>query len=253
MCTLILAWHLFPDTAIVAAANRDEYYDRPADPPAVRPGEPPFVAPLDEQAGGTWIGYNAAGVFTAITNRWVDGSLGGDRSRGLLVRDLLAKETAETAARHVERAVEADEYDGFNLVIADADAALYLEWDGQLRVRTWEPGIHVVVNVGADGTFTLPAARQQPAERQAEGARRAHTTLRPEPGEGVDAWLDRATEVLRDHDYGLCVHGDGFGTRSSSLVLIGEEGSEFRHAEGPPCETAYETVRGSDLRTDGQI
>lgn len=253
MCTLILAWQVFPDAPVVAAANRDERHDRPSRPPGVLADELRVVAPLDEQAGGTWIGYNEQGVFAAVTNRWVEADLPGERSRGLLVRDVLARETAEAAARHVERAVRADGYEGFNLVVADENAAVYHEWDGRLSVRNLEPGVHVVVNVGADGAFVLPAHRREAARRQAEGARRAHTALRPEPDEPAEAWLGRAKGVLRDHGYGLCVHEDGFGTRSSSLVVVGPDGASFRHATGPPCEADFETVRGSDVVGDGQI
>lgn len=247
MCTLILAWQVFEGVPVVAAANRDELLDRPSRPPAVVEDELRIVAPRDEEAGGTWIGYNEAGVFVAVTNRWVDADLAGERSRGLLVRDALRHETAENAARHVERAVEADEYAGFNLVVADANAAVMLEWDGRLQVQNLAPGVHVVVNVGADGHFTLPEARPERGRDQAEGAMEARRRLRPEPGEGHEDWLDRATAVLGDHDVGLCVHADGYGTRSSSLVVIGDDGAVFRHSEGPGCEADHETVRGSDI------
>jgi uncharacterized protein with NRDE domain len=253
VCTLILAWQVFEGAPVVAAANRDELLGRPSRPPAVLEEEPRVVAPRDEEAGGTWIGYNEYGVFVALTNRWVDADLAGERSRGLLVRDALRHESAEDAARHVERAAEADEYDGFNLVVADASAAVYLEWDGRLRVRNLSPGVHVVVNVGADGRFEIPPERTERAEGQVAGAEAARRDLAPEPGESHEAWLDRARSVLGDHDYGLCVHGDGFGTRSSSLVVLGESGAGFQHADGPACESEFETIRGSDIVGDNQI
>ncbi|MFB6172176.1 MAG: NRDE family protein [Haloarculaceae archaeon] len=247
MCTLILAWQVFEGVPVVAAANRDELLDRPARPPAVLDDELRIVAPRDEEAGGTWIGYNEAGVFVAITNRWADADLAAERSRGLLVRDALRHESAEDAARHVERAVEADEYDGFNLVVADANAAVLLEWDGRLRVRNLTPGVHVVVNVGADGDYDVPETRPERGREQATGADEARRRLQPDPGEDHETWLDRATTVLGDHDVGLCVHADGYGTRSSSLIVVGEAGAVFRHSEGPACEADYETVRGSDV------
>ena len=242
MCTLTLAWQVFPDAPVVAAANRDELVTRESHPPSRRDWEPPAVAPLDEEAGGTWIGYNAAGVFTAITNRWVDADLAAERSRGLLVRDVLGHETAEDAARAVERAVRDVEYDGFNLVIADAAAAIYLEWDGSLRVSNFDPGVHVVVNVGADGSYLVPTERPERGEQQANNAEAVREALQPEPGEDSRAWLDRAATVIADHDYGVCVHGDGFGTRSSSLIAVGAEGARYRYADGPPCVTDYQDV-----------
>ena len=276
MCTLTLAWQVFADSPVAVAANRDEALGRPSDPPARIEDDPAVVAPLDAEAGGTWIGYNEYGLFVGITNRWVDADLAGERSRGLLVRDALRQPDAESAARMVERAVRETEYEGFNLVIADARAAFEIEWNGRFSVRQFDPGVHVVVNVGADDAVAIPTSRREASERQAENARRVREALRPEPGETAGAWLDRAAEVLGDHEYGVCVHGDGFGTRSSSLISIGraeregERGAEgghgpddrygrragdgrrddrpvpasYRFADGPPCETAYRSVEG---------
>ena len=244
MCTFILAWRVFDDAPLVVAANRDEADDRPSRPPEVVGSDPRVVAPVDEEAGGTWFGYNEHGLLVAVTNRWTDADLAGDRSRGLLVGDALERDTAEAAARFVEREVERREYAGFNLVVADANAALLLEWDGRLVVRQFEPGVHVVVNVGADDRFEIPNRRVEIAQQQAANTRRAWTDLRPEPGEPADAWLDRAVEALRTHDYGFCVHGDGYGTQSSSLYRQSDDGAvTSRFADGPPCETAFEDVQ----------
>jgi uncharacterized protein with NRDE domain len=245
VCTLVFAWQVFADAPVVAAANRDEATGRPSRPPRLLEDDPRVVAPQDAEAGGTWLGYNEHGVFVAITNRWVD--LAGERSRGLLVRDALRQGSAEAAARTVERVVETDSYAGFNLVVADADAAVYLEWDGSLAVRQLRPGVHVVVNVGADGDYFVPEARPEAGERQADDARRLATHLRPEPGEDADAWRARAADAVADHEFGVCVHGDGFGTRSSSLVTLQADGrADFAFADGPPCETDYEPVDVED-------
>ncbi|MFB6129311.1 MAG: NRDE family protein [Salinigranum sp.] len=247
MCTLILAWQVFADSPVVVAANRDEALGRPSRPPTRVEDDPAVVAPLDEEAGGTWIGYSERGLFVGITNRWVDADLAGERSRGLLVRDALRQPGAEDAARMVERAVRETEYDGFNLVIADEVAAFVLSWDGRLSVRQFDPGVHVVVNVGTDDAFTVPAARPEAGRQQAENARRVRETLQPEPAEAAGVWLERAADVLGDHDYGVCVHEDGYGTRSSSLVSIGRRGdgpvpASYRFADGPPCETNYRSI-----------
>ncbi|MFB6128916.1 MAG: NRDE family protein [Halorhabdus sp.] len=241
MCTLVLAWNVFEDAPIAVAANRDEAIERPSTPPHVWETDPTIVAPRDDTAGGTWIGYNEHGVFAAITNRWLDDPPESERSRGLLVRDALGAETAEDATRLIERTVAHQSYDGFNLVIADKRAALYLEWDGSLSVTTLEPGVHVVVNVGADGRYRIPASRADAGRDQAENADALRTALQPEPAESGREWLDRAAETVSDHDFGVCVHGDEFGTRSSSLMLADDEPS-YWFADGPPCETDYECV-----------
>lgn len=254
MCTLILAWQVFEDAPVVAAANRDERLDRPSRPPHVIDTEPRVVAPQDDRAGGTWIGYNDAGVFVAITNRWTDDDLIGERSRGLLVRDALARSSAEEAARYVEREVDVRDYAGFLLVAADTNAAILLEWDGRMDVRNFEPGVHVVMNVGADNRFSIPQARAEAGERQVINAHRLRADLEPDPGEDADTWLDRTTTALADHEYGVCVHGDGYGTRSSSLIVITADGTAtHRFADGPPCETTYEFVDETHLRDESTI
>ncbi|WP_132058406.1 NRDE family protein [Halorussus amylolyticus] len=257
MCTLVFAWQVFDETPIAAAANRDEALGRPSRPPGVLDESPRVVAPRDEEAGGTWIGYNDAGVFVAITNRRressedrdnhgenrddrsedTDGSgFDADRSRGLLVRDALRERSARDALALVRNELAAREYDGFNLVVADADDATLLEWDGVLRATHFDPGVHVVVNDGYDDA--------------APKAVRIREAISPDPETGDsddDAWFDRAKSVLRDHDLGACVHGDGYGTRSSSLVAIDATGrGRYWFADGPPCETEYEAVATGD-------
>lgn len=256
MCTLTIAYHVFEDAPIAVAANRDEMLDRPASPPSKLDIDPPVIAPLDEQAGGTWIGINDEGVFVGITNRWVDRALETDRSRGLLVRDALSCVTAEDAARAVERELDQRQYDGFNLVIADRNAAIVFEWDGHLQVANLTPGIHVVMNAGFDDRFSETDTHPGEGRRQGENARRVRLALQPDPDESVEAWIDRAAEILRDHDYGVCLHPVGsdapdavqlapnYGTRSSSLIILYADGTSlYQFADGPPCRTQYEPIK----------
>lgn len=243
MCTLTLAYQVFPDAPIVVAANRDELLERPSDPPARRDWEIPAIAPLDRTEGGTWIGYNAAGVFVAITNRWVDRDLGAERSRGLLVRDALGYESAEAAVRAVESELDTNAYDGFNLTIADESAAIHLEWDGRLRVSTLNPGIHVIMNAGYDDHFSADRLPPDTVTTQQNNARRIREYLYPEPNETTSAWLDRAATMLGDHDYGVCIHQDDYGTRSASLIMFAtNQPPTYQFADGPPCQTTFKPV-----------
>jgi uncharacterized protein with NRDE domain len=257
VCTLILAWRVFDETTIAAAANRDEALGRPSRPPSVIDADPTVVAPKDEEAGGTWIGYNDAGLFVAITNRRTD--IDGERSRGLLVRDALARESASEAVTFVERELAQREYAGFNLVIADADEAELLEWDGVLRTTPFDPGIHVVVNEGYNADAQKAVRIRKAVHPAPDGvpARDSGGASAGVPDLGDDwldssAWFDRAKEVLADHDIEACVHGEGYGTRSSSLVAIDAEGrGRYWFADGKPCETDYEEVTADDSAVGG--
>jgi hypothetical protein len=73
--------------------------------------------------------------------------------------------------------------------------------------------------------------------------------LRPEPGATSQSWLDRAGSVLGDHEYGVCLHHENFGTRSSSLIRLGTDDVTYQFADGPPCETPFEPVAEAAIRT----
>ncbi len=281
MCTLIVAWQVFDDSPICVAANRDEATNRPASPPYQWDTSPKIVAPRDEKAGGTWIGYNEHGVFVAITNRWeTDDATNGDRSRGLLVTDALAEPTAEAATNHVTTALTSRSYEAFHLVVADMDECYLVEHTGPTAppdtsassrqvdtvaapsqgpqippdepagdtvVHSLTPGVHTIVNVGWDGAWFVPPARPDAGRRQADHAERVHAALQPHvddagrPTESGADWTDRAADILGDHDYGVCIHGNGFGTRSSSLIRLNTD-HYFAFADGHPCETPYQPV-----------
>ncbi|QFU84212.1 NRDE family protein [Natronorubrum aibiense] len=261
MCTLTLAWQVFDDAPVAVAANRDESLERESLPPGVYREEPLTVAPTDAEAGGTWIGYNEHGVFVGITNKWTDADLAAERSRGLLVADVLAADSAADAAATLEAATETDEYDAFNLVIADASAAYCYQWNGDLSRLEFEPGVHVVVNAAVNELVDVPSARPDVARQQADNALAVREALAVEADESVSQWLERAGDVLGDHEYGVCLHRDGFGTKSSSLIAIGPETTRYSFAPGPPCETAYEPVSlespadvvSSGADTDGDV
>jgi len=247
VCTLIVAWRVFEEAPVCVAANRDEAVDRPSTSPRRWPRDPPVVAPRDERAGGTWLGYNAEGLLAAVTNRWMPGE--GERSRGLLVRDALGARSADGAIEVVRERLRTSEYAPFHLLVVDAEDCLLVIHDGDGDdVHRLSPGVHAVVNVGFDGEWFVPERRPAAGREQADNAERVRETLRSDADEirsdadeTASAWTIRAGDVLGDHEYGVCIHGDGFGTRSSSLVRLGDE-RVFEYADGPPCETPFRRV-----------
>lgn len=87
MCVLALLIDRHPGFPLIAAANRDEFYDRPsALPQALEPG---IVGGRDLRGGGTWLGINRRGLFVAITNRAAPERTPDSWSRGLLAREAL--------------------------------------------------------------------------------------------------------------------------------------------------------------------
>ncbi|MFB6078952.1 MAG: NRDE family protein [Halarchaeum sp.] len=241
MCTLAIAWQVYDHAPVVVAANRDESLSRPASPPAVTGDDPRVLAPRDESAGGTWTGVTDAGFYVGITNRWSD--LESERSRGRLVSDALRAGSVRDASALVEREVESRDYAGFNLVLADADDAVLLEWDGRLRATTLDPGVRVVTTTGAPD-----------AAGRRERVREALTARIPGTAAG---FRGRAKRVLAARDVDACLHGAGYGTRSSSVITVADDRITYEFAAGPPCRTPYRRVGGFERerasRQDGHI
>ena len=89
--------------------NRDERRTRkPAIPPALRQKGPSrFIAPLDGNFGGTWIGVNEHGLTLCLLN----GHAGDDvaaptadyTSRGLLLTSLIDSRSTAQLARRLRR------------------------------------------------------------------------------------------------------------------------------------------------------
>lgn len=238
MCTIVVAHRVFPDTPVAVVANRDERLDRPSSPPAVRGDGTTFLAPRDEEAGGTWMGVNEHRLFVGLSNRWDGRDVDEGRSRGLLVTDVLGAESVDSGVDIVEKALEQHPYAGFNMLLVDRSAATFLEYDGTLRRHALDPGVHVLVNTGADGDYAIPDERADLARKQAENADSVREALRAGDDESAGEWLQRGKDVLGDHEYGVCIHGDGYGTVSTSLVSIAADGTvTYRYADGPPCRT----------------
>ncbi|HKE01492.1 MAG TPA: NRDE family protein [Planctomycetota bacterium] len=228
MCALVLLFRFLEDSPVFVAANRDEAYDRPSSPPGLLVGDAHrSLAPRDRRSGGTWIGFNDAGVFAAITNR--PGDFDPLRpSRGELVPLALDQATAEDASKAIAARVAEGRENPFRLVVADASTAWLVSDDA--KPAQLAPGAHLLTNEHGLNAFTVPALEQ---------IRAAQTIAEAEAA---------AREVLADHAahegaHRFCKHGQGRGTVSSSLVWIPNEGvdaAEFLYAAGPPCRVPYQ-------------
>jgi uncharacterized protein with NRDE domain len=234
MCTLIVLHRRVPGWPVVVAANRDEFLERPAEPPALREtaGGQRFVAPRDRQAGGTWLGVNAAGLFVGVTNRPTPKPDPSLRSRGQVVVEALeapsAKEAAELASQ-----IPVCAHNPFNLLLADRERAFAVVYDGAPKVWEIGSGVHVIGNADPD-------AREVPKIQRL--LHRAEDAAARPPEEVLSA----LAELCREHEGGdpredACIHAGSYGTHSSTLLRLGSDSGdgELWFAEGPPCVAPY--------------
>lgn len=146
MCLMILGWRTHPSYPLVVAANRDEFHARPAAPLAPWADHPEMLAGRDLQAGGTWLGIDRRRRFGLVTNfrdlsrPRVAGPSRGDLIPGFLLGEMPAGSYLRTLA------ARAEEYAGFNLILADDDTLWYASNRAETFARELPPGIYGVSN-----------------------------------------------------------------------------------------------------------
>lgn len=222
MCTLVLRFAPGSQTPVVVAANRDEALGRDASPPALWAAER-FVAPRDDEAGGTWLGLNAEGVFVAVTNRFGVSRDPDRESRGELVVEALRASSVH--AIHAQLAnLPPARFNAFHLLYADGEQAAVTWSDGAIvQQQLLKPGFHIVT------------------ERSLGGDDRARTErIRAELGPWWEAAEAPPVEALmallrlknpEDPLGGTCVHVPSFdyGTRSSTVLVCARPLAESRY------------------------
>ncbi|MBX9790299.1 MAG: NRDE family protein [Pirellulales bacterium] len=238
MCLLALEYRTLADAPILVAANREEYFNRPATAPTVQTGRPRVLCGLDSRAGGTWLGVNEHGLLVAVTNRLKRELPEQPRSRGLLCRELLACPSAEAAAELASRELSSGRYAGANYLCVDKRSGIVIEAGDRLRSIALSPGLHLLTNGDLND-------REDPRQFY---VRQLFVQRFPSQ---VGQFITRAKEICatgRNEETGLTVilRGDDRGTVSSTLVALARrpEESIYLHAAGPPDRASYEDYSG---------
>lgn len=145
MCLILFAHQVVPGLPLILAANRDEWFARPAAPAGYWPDHPRVLAGRDLQAGGTWLGITTTGRFAALTNYRNPSDRREDApSRGELVSSFLTG--TETARAFIERLGQtAAVYNGFSMLAGDDEGLYCYSNRGQEPTRV-TPGVHGLSN-----------------------------------------------------------------------------------------------------------
>lgn len=246
MCLLALLYRRVEGVPILLAANREESYTRPATGPKLFDADPRIICGVDRSAGGTWLGLNQYGLVVAVTNRAKHKPVADRRSRGLLCFHLLRCAAAADAASAAVRELDTGRYEGCNVLCVDAESAHVVHAGDMLQRVALAAGLHVVAagDVDENRCPRVEHARTVLARFQ-EHACDAETSGTPLPGPFAREWLTTAAALCAEHAHGdapaICLHHAGHGTVSSSLIAVPESIDQviYRHADGPPCRTAY--------------
>lgn len=232
MCLIVFAWQVIPGMPLVAAANRDEFYNRPAAPADWWADHPHVYAGRDLQGGGTWMGVTREGRFAAITNvRAPDEKRDGAPSRGELVADYL-KGQASPEDYIQEIASRAELFNGFNLLVGNANKMIWFSNRAKEDPRNGKllaPGIYGLSN----GTLDTPwpkvvRTKAQFASLLCQGApEEAFFEMLTDTARASDCRLPR-TGVSMEWERVLssvCIESPEYGTRTSTTARLYADGT----------------------------
>jgi len=255
VCLLLFSWQVDRSFPLMVAANRDERLDRPAHPMGVlRDQHPRVLGGHDDVAGGTWLGVNEHGVVAGLTNRpSPEGRDPSKRTRGELPLMLTGERTAEAGVETLVRRVQPAEYNPAWLLVGDRTAlfSLSLSRSGPVTVVQLGPGLHILENVPLDepspktehvGSLVGPSGAAGDLWGRLPAVLADHTL--PEPWPVADG---ASEQPVPRHPATLaaCVHTEGYGTRSSTLVRVPADPASLPHvlaADGPPCTAPFTDV-----------
>ncbi|MEX2294656.1 MAG: NRDE family protein [Acidimicrobiales bacterium] len=247
MCTVLLRFAPGDRWPVLLGAVRDEFADRPWDPPAAHWGDrwPDLLGGRDRAAGGTWLALDpsphrpaVAALLNGIRRAPTDD--GTTRpTRGTLALDALSSGT-------VPDATTVADYDGFHLLVATLAAVEVWSWNTEhLSHRSLDPGDHLLVNLGVDvlndplvphfGPLlaALPNPTLTPGETTSAAWGPWVDLLR---GDGLDPEDPRALIVRRD------IEGRTYRSTSASLVALSADAVRYDFTGDPTDPSAWDEV-----------
>ena len=230
MCTM--SWFTTPE-GYELFFNRDERRARkPALPPAVREqGVVRYIAPLDGDFGGTWLGVNHRGLTLALLNGYVElddllrGPADEFTSRGLLLVSLIDSRSAEQLLRRLQRE-DLERFRSFHLLAFEPGGSQVMaSWlRGKFRVaRELEMPLvsssFDTAEVCRTRRELLPAMRREPFAGPRELHLAYHRSHRPERGPSS-----------------VCMHRPEAQTVSFSRIAVDAAEVRFHYVPHAPCE-----------------
>ena len=237
MCTV--SW-IHQDDGYHLLCNRDERHTRkPALPPRIHErSDVRFIAPIDGDHGGSWIGVNQFGLSLCLLNRYQDveqSVAGSKKSRGLLLAGLMdARSREEVNSRVLE--TDLSRFEPFTLVALEPQKkALLVHWTG----------LECASDLDGEEAMPLTSSSYDPV---GAGESRMRCFERRVSGPGKTAELlfgfHASHEPVRG-PYSTCMHRDDARTVSFSWIRVVAGKLEFRYHPQSPCSLWPDAGRAS--------
>jgi hypothetical protein len=236
MCTV--SW-LRQAEGYMLLCNRDERHTRKqaSGPRVGNVRGVSFVAPVDGDHGGSWIGANQFGLTLCLLNRYGDWYTDPNKnyiSRGLLLTDLLDCRRSQHVSERVND-IELDRFQPFTMsALAVEEPAILIDWTGsectiQLDAEARMPLTSSSLkdpNVIASRRKLFAEMVSQPRKLDVDLLRQFHRGHLPERG-----------------PYSVCMHRHDAATVSLSIVTVNRDTVEFSYQANSPClEATAENV-----------
>ena len=229
MCTV--TWLQAGDTYEVFCNRDEQRFRSPAyHPRKGRLNHMTYIAPIDSQAGGSWVGVNERGLTLCLLNHYPTAEIplpGKPTSRGLLLLSLL-EHTSQSQVKNQLRYTHLKDYPPFILLVMEPrQRPLSCTWDGrefvalvldqhQLPLSTSSFDRENVIKQRR-ACFKTYLSSYNPLDRQALLA--FHKSHVPEAGA-----------------YSVCMHRDEAETVSFSHVIVCPQDIHFYHTPQSPCQ-----------------
>lgn len=232
MCLILFAYKSHQQYPFILAANRDEFYDRPALPAGFWQDNPSILGGRDLEKMGSWLGVTRNGRFAAITNFRDPSRLRKDaRSRGEIVSDFL--NGTDSPQEYLDRVkVRRGSYNGFNLILGSVSCCLYYSNITNI-VEELKPGIHGLSNHLINTPWPKVVRGKEKLEQIVQekdfpDKDRLFQILADSqiakdqelPNTGIGIQLERLMSSI-------FIQSPNYGTRSSTVLLINRQNHVF--------------------------
>jgi uncharacterized protein with NRDE domain len=232
MCFALLALNQHPEYPLILAANRDEFYARPALAMHEWQDTDGVIGGRDLESMGSWLALNRHDLrFALVTNVREGAPVAGERSRGLLIRDLVDSTLPVREGLAVLQAEQAA-YAGFNVLAGNLNGQMYYFSNRhQADMTTLSSGLHALSNARLDTPWPkVVRGKQRLAALLMAGEvtpealfailadnETAPDEQLPQTGVGLakERWLSPL--FINNPEF-------GYGTRCSTLILAGADG-----------------------------
>lgn len=218
MCLIVFSNQPKSEYIFTLAANRDEFYNRPAKRAHFWDNIPGLLAGKDLKAGGTWLGITQNGDIAFITNyRDPKYFKESEKSRGDLLTKFLSKPKGLNDFSNFLME-EKDKYNGYNLVFGNVFSGLNYFSNVSGELKKLKQGIFGLSNAYLDTPWPKVSGTKKDFIEHSEPNFEilSKTDLAEDdklPNTGIPYEMEKKLSAR-------FIQMEGYGTRCSTLISI---------------------------------